>query len=124
MLSNSQKEHLTYTAVGQIAAIVALGVVTYQYIVPGLTEINKVTASSQNAIESFKATYDEGIPGDALQSLLSSKSEYAELVKIIQSDPEYTKKILIKENMSITGSTQYTFDCKPVDYLTCIKSVL
>lgn len=124
MLSNSQKEHLTYTAVWQVVVIFAMAMVIYQYIMPGLKEINQLTKDAQASIESYNTTYNEGIDEWSLQRLLSAKPEYAELIKIIQSDPEYTKKILKKENMSITGSTQYNYDCRTVDYFTCVKSVL
>lgn len=124
MLSNSQKEHLTYTAVWQVAVILAMAIIIYQYIMPGLKDINALTTDAQTAIESYATTYNEGIDENTLQRLLSSKPEYAELIKIIQTDPEYTKKILVKQNMSITGSTQYNYDCRTVDYFTCLKSVL
>lgn len=124
MLSNSQKEHLTYTAVWQVVVIFAMAMTIYQYILPWLSDISQLSKDAQTAIESYSGTYNGGIEEGSLQRLLSSKSEYAELVKIIQTDPDYTKRILKKENMSITGSTQYNYDCRNVDYYTCLKSVL
>lgn len=124
MLSNSQKEHLTFTAVWQFVVIFAMVMVIYQYIMPGIKDINQLTADAQTAIESYSGTLNAGINDTTLQKLLSAKQEYAELIKIIQTDPEYTKRILKKENMSITGSLQFNYDCRTVDYYTCLKNVL
>ncbi|GAB0175080.1 MAG: hypothetical protein HHAS10_09590 [Candidatus Altimarinota bacterium] len=124
MLSNSQKEHLTYTAVGQVAAIIGMAIVVYQYILPGLNEISQLSKDAEAAFISYSGTYNAGVSESSLQKVLSSSTEYAELIKIIQTDPEYTRKILVKENMSITGSSIYKYDCSLVDYFTCVKSVL
>lgn len=124
MLSNSQKEHLTYTAVWQVAVIIAMAVVVYQYIMPWLNEISQLSKDADAAIIAYSWTYNAGISDSNLQNILSSSSEYAELIKIIQTDPDYTKRILKKENMSITGSSIYKYDCSLVDYFTCVKSVL
>lgn len=100
MLSNSQKEHLTYTAIGQIFTLVVLGVFTYQYILPGLWEISEVKGKAQISIDSYNSVLKEGIDYAGLAKILESRPENAELVKIIQSDSKTTQEIIKKPGTS------------------------
>jgi hypothetical protein len=124
MLSNSQKEHLTYTAIGQVFILVALGIFSYQYIIPGLSEIGVLSKNTQVNIDAYKSTYENGVSFAELWNLLGKKPEYAELVKIIQSDKDHAPKVILKTNMSITGGTSNDYNCISVDYYTCLKNVL
>jgi hypothetical protein len=96
MLTNSQKEHLTYTAIGQVVTLFALGIFSYQYIVPGIPEINSLAEKSQSSIDAYESTLKNGINFESLWRLLEWKSERAELIKIIQSDPKETERIITK----------------------------
>jgi hypothetical protein len=61
MLSNSQKEHLTYTAIGQVFTLIALGIFAYQYIIPGISEIDALSSKTQLTINSYNSIVKEGI---------------------------------------------------------------
>ncbi len=97
MISNSQKEHLTYTAIGQVAVLVALGVWAYSYIIPGLSKIDTAITTANASVEKYTNLEANGIPTTELDSMLAEKPERAELLKIIQSDPDGTKKAITKE---------------------------
>lgn len=96
MLSNSQKEHLTYTAIGQVVILIGLGIFAYQYIMPGISEIKALTQTTQSAITWYNTTVKDGINYTGLSKLLEGKSERAELVKIIQSDSKTAQEIIKK----------------------------
>jgi hypothetical protein len=96
MLSNSQKEHLTYTAIGQIVILVGLALIGYQYIFPGLTEAKNKAKAAQEVMDGYSTTLMNGIAQATLQSILSARPERAELVKIIQSDTAGAENIMKK----------------------------
>jgi hypothetical protein len=96
MLSNSQKEHLTYTAIGQIFTLVALGIFSYQYILPGLSEVDTLGNKTQVAVDSYNSILKEGVDYAGLSKILEGKPENAELVKIIQSDSKTAQTIIQK----------------------------
>lgn len=96
MLSNSQKEHLTYTVIGQVVTLMAIGIFSYQYVIPGISTINANLATANEEIENYQKTYDTGISFANLGNLLSGKPERLELVKIMQSDPPETEKVIQK----------------------------
>lgn len=101
MLNNSQKEHLTYTAIGQVITLFALWLFAYQYIIPGIPEISALSKSWQNAIDTYHSTLKSGISFETMEKLLQGKPERAELVKIIQSDVPSARKIIQKpENIT------------------------
>jgi hypothetical protein len=124
MLSNSQKEHLTYTAVWQVVILVALVLVIFRYIVPGVQEIGAQADRAQVSIDSYGATVKDGISDANLQSLLQGKIEYGELVKVIQSDINAAKEAIKKDNMSIKEGGTNDYSCTGVEYITCLKNVL
>lgn len=96
MLSNSQKEHLTYTAIGQIFTLCAIGLITFQYILPWMTEVDKNLANANAEIDGYTKTYNNGINLTTLWNLLAGKPERLELIKIIQSDKPWTEKVIQK----------------------------
>jgi hypothetical protein len=102
MLSNSQKEHLTYTAVWQVFTLVILGILAFQYIIPQISAVNSQLTKTNVAIEKYRKTVDQGLDYASLGNLLSSKPERAELIKIIQTDPRGTEAVIKK-----TGSKNY-----------------
>ncbi len=107
MLSNSQKEHLTYTAIGQIFTLCATGIVWIQYIFPWMATIDANLASANAEISNYNTTYTDGINFTTLGSLLSGKPERLELIKIMQSDPTLTEQVIKK-----------TWDQSYLDWLT------
>ena len=107
MLSNSQKEHLTYTAIGQVFALVFALLISWKYVYPGISDINAQLSAGNTAITRYNSTVNNGIDYPTLTSILGGKAERAELIKIIQSDPEGTKKVIQKN-----GSQNY------LDWLT------
>jgi hypothetical protein len=96
MLSNSQKEHLTYTAIGQVFTLVALGIFAYQYIIPGISEIDALSSKAQTTINSYNSIVKEWFDYSGLASKLEGKPESAELIKIIQSDSTTAQAIIKK----------------------------
>jgi hypothetical protein len=97
MLSNSQKEHLTYTLVWQVVIIAAAIIFIFQYVVPGFDAVKKLSVSAQWAIDTYTNMKSNGLDMSGLQKALDGKPEHSELVKIIQSsDPEGAKNIIRK----------------------------
>lgn len=96
MLSNSQKEHLTYTAIWQVFTLVALWIFSYQYILPGISDLNIVKIKAQSSVNTYNSTLTNGIEYANLAQLLQGKSERAELIKVIQSDPKAAEAIIKK----------------------------
>ncbi len=96
MLTNSQKEHLTYTAVGQGFTLLLLIIFTYQYIIPGISDLSTKKAAAQTAIDTYQSTLTAGISFTSLSTLLAWKAERAELIRIIQSDPGKTEEFMTK----------------------------
>ncbi len=96
MLSNSQKEHLTYTAIWQVFTLVALWIFSYQYILPGISDLNIVKTKAQSSVNTYNSTLTNGIEYTNLAQLLQGKSERAELIKVIQSDPRAAEAIIKK----------------------------
>ena len=96
MLSNSQKEHLTYTAIGQIFTLIAIALFSQQYIIPGISALSKQEDTAQVAIDKYETTLEKGISYVDLSGLLTKKADRAELIKIIQSDPNSAEDIIKK----------------------------
>lgn len=71
MLTNSQKEHLTYTAVGQGFTLLLLIIFTYQYIIPGISDLSTKKAAAQTAIDTYQSTLTAGISFTSLSTLLA-----------------------------------------------------
>lgn len=96
MLSNSQKEHLTYTAIWQIFTLIVLWIFSYQYILPGIESLSSQKTRAQSAVNSYNSTLTNGIEYANVAKLLEGKSERAELIKVIQSDPKAAEEIIKK----------------------------
>ncbi len=96
MLSNSQKEHLTYTAIGQIVTLAVLWVFSYQYIMPGISDLSLLRTNAQASVNTYNTTLIKGIEYAEVAKLLQGKTERAELIKVIQSDPKAAEAIIQK----------------------------
>lgn len=88
MLTNSQKEHLTYTAIGQVVTLIALGIWGMTYVIPGFSKIDTALSDANAAVESYTNTETNGLTFDEMVSLIGSRTEYGELLKIMNSDIE------------------------------------
>lgn len=97
MISNSQKEHLTYTAIGQIAVLIWLLSLVFYYIKPWYAEMSANLSKTNAAIERYNSTESDGISYSDLWSFLVNKPEYGELIKIIQADPKNTEEVIKKK---------------------------
>jgi hypothetical protein len=102
MITNTQKESLIYSAIGQVIVIIGLIIFALYYILPGFQKIQENKDLAQSAYDSYITLKKEGIPYDVLVSTLAAMSERDDLRKIIQSAPEETKKILVS-----SGSSDY-----------------
>ena len=101
MLTNSQKEHLTYTAIGQVVTIIALSVWWYSYILPWLATITKAEAAANSSIEKFQKTESYWLAFDPITEIIKPRTEYAELLKIMYSDPDGTRTAIAKGDKAI-----------------------
>jgi|GEM_PF-4180003 len=102
MITNTQKESLIYSAIGQVIVIIGLIIFALYYVLPGFQKIQENKELAQGAYNSYVTLKKEGIPYDVLVSTLAGMSERDDLRKIIQSAPEETKKILVS-----SGSSDY-----------------
>lgn len=96
MLTNSQKEHLTYTAIGQIVTLVALWIWTSSYILPGLDKIWVNVAEANTQINKYTTTEKNGLTFEEVSAYISSRPEYAELLKVMNADAVWTRDVLMK----------------------------
>jgi hypothetical protein len=96
MLTNSQKEHLTYTAIGQVVTLIALGIWGMTYVIPGFSKIDTALSDANAAVESYTNTETNGLTFDEMVSLIGSRTEYGELLKIMNSDIEWTRNTIAK----------------------------
>lgn len=97
MISNSQKEHLTYTAIGQVAVLFWIASLLYSYIIPWYKEITASLTTTNAIIEKYNKTESDGISYVDLWGFLGGKPEYTELIKIIQADPKNTEEVIKKK---------------------------
>lgn len=102
MISTSQREHLTYTLIGQTVTLVAIWIISWQYIIPGISKINTSIASAEEAINSYVEVRDRWYEYSRLNGVLSGLWNKEELIKIIQATPEQTRQALQK-----TGQWEY-----------------
>lgn len=110
MISTSQKEHLTYSLILQVVVLLAIGIFTWYYILPGITKIGETQASAQNAVDSFNTMKDRGFSFEELGKELSKLKGKEELIKIIQAVPNDTKQVIVKSGTS--------------DYLTWLNTAI
>lgn len=98
MISTSQKEHLTYTAIGQVLIIIGAIVVMYNYVLPGFATITSNLDAANTAIRVFDETEKNGLSFEKLSSTLSSMKGKEELIGIINAaSPEEVRKVIKKE---------------------------
>ncbi len=97
MISNSQKEHLTYTAIGQVAVLFWIASLSYSYIIPWYKEISTRLNTTNDIIEKYNKTESDGISSTDLWGFLNWKPEYTELIKVIQADPKNTEDVIRKK---------------------------
>lgn len=88
MLTTAQKEHLTYTAVGQTLTLFVMCLIGYLYILPGIDTINTAVSTANTSIETYKKTEKDGLSFSELMGTIGARTEYAELKKIISADIE------------------------------------
>ena len=101
MLTNSQKEHLTYTAIGQVVIIVVVSLWGYTYILPWLDKIDTAGATANSSIEKYQHTESDGLGFDQITELIRPKTEYAELLKIMNTDLEGTRAAIAKGDKNL-----------------------
>lgn len=107
MLTNSQKEHLTYTLIWQSITLVVLWIWTYSYIIPGVSKIDIAVAWANASVEKYSKTDDKWLSFEEITSTIAQKTEYAELLKIMNTDLENTRKAILKP----------TWEWKYIDWL-------
>lgn len=88
MISTSQKEHLTYTLIWQVGTLIGALFLGMYYIFPGMELISTNLAEANTSIERYKQLEQNGFTSTQLWAKLAKKTEYSELVKIIQADPK------------------------------------
>ena len=54
MISTSQKEHLTYTLVGQVGVILGVTLLGFYYLIPGFEKISTNLATANAAVDNYK----------------------------------------------------------------------
>ena len=94
MISTSQKEHLTYTLIGQVWTLIGALFLAMYYIFPGMETMSTNLANANTAIDSYKQIEQHGFTSTQLWAKLAKNTEYSELVKIIQADPKGTESAL------------------------------
>jgi len=93
MISSSQKESLIYSIIGQFIIIMVLIIFSLYYTLPGLQKIEENKANALQAFQNYNSLKKDGVSFDALMPLLAQMPDRKELLKIIQSAPEETKKL-------------------------------
>ena len=97
MISTSQREHLTYTAIGQAASLVAVWLLLWLYVLPGFATISTNIETANTAIDEYTTLRDNGIPFNELLKTLTPIKSKEELVKIIQAAPKETESAIKKQ---------------------------
>lgn len=105
MLTNSQKEHLTYTAIWQVAALAVLGIIGYSYIFANLDKIDENVTKANENIEKYQHTELNGLSFEEVSEFIGKKPEYSELLKIMNADVAGTKEVLVKD--AAAGDKKY-----------------
>lgn len=116
MISTSQKEHLTYTLILQVAILLGVVIVAWTYIFPGISKINAQQALTQESIEKYNTMKDSGISIDILGTKLAEIEWKEELLKLVRASPTETSVVINKGssssdyiswlNSAIAGSTE------------------
>ena len=96
MLTNSQKEHLTYTLIGQVITFIVLWIWSYSYIFPGLWKIDIAVAWANTSVEKYGKTDESWLSFEEITSIIKQRTEYAELLKIMNSDLDNSRNAIVK----------------------------
>lgn len=97
MISTSQKEHLTYTAIGQVLIIVGAIIVIFSYVVPWFKTIDSRLQAANEVIQDFKTTEANGLSFEQLSKVLSAMKGKEELIAIINAAPANEVRQVIKK---------------------------
>ncbi len=73
-----------------------VGIVLWMYVIPNYTVLSKSVVDTNNTIEKFKQTSNDGIPYPELSSILSATKGKEELLAIMQSTPKETQDVMVK----------------------------
>ncbi len=111
MISTSQREHLTYTLIGQVIVTLLSVVVAWKYILPGIITINESIATTEQTIEKYKDAVDKWYSVSELTAILWGMPNSEELIKIIQA----TDQAQINTTLQKNGNG---------DYLTWLKNAI
>lgn len=96
MISTSQREHLTYTLIWQTVTIFAVGIIVWQYIIPGFATINTNLIDANNKVGSYLEANETWYDYARVSAILTELWNKEELLKIVQATPEETRKALQK----------------------------
>lgn len=96
MSTKNQREQLTHTAVWQITVIVLVLIVSWIYVIPRYQTLSETIAATNDIIEKFTSTTNDGIPYTELSILLKNSKWKEELLGIIQSAPKETQSVIKK----------------------------
>lgn len=96
MISTSQKEHLTYSLILQLAILTWLGIFTWTYTIPWISVINANEEAANAAVEQYNKIKVSWLTYDELWRELSKLKWKEELIKIIKSSPEEARSVIKK----------------------------
>jgi hypothetical protein len=96
MSTKNQREQLMHTAIGQVAIIVVVLAGTWMYTIPLYTSLSASVTLTNEAIEKFTQTSQNGIPYKEIDVLLKKNKWQEELLWIIQSAPIETQNAIKK----------------------------
>jgi hypothetical protein len=96
MISTSQREHLTYSLILQLAILAWLAIVTWTYILPWIKEINANEVATINTVEQFKKIKESWLTLEELWLELWNTQGKEELLKIIRASPDEARTVITK----------------------------
>ncbi len=99
MISTSQKEHLTYTAIWQFLITIGCIGVIFNYVTPGFTAINTNLEKANAAIDSFHTIEKNGFTFIELNTALADAKGKEELISIIKAASQAeVSKVITKDS--------------------------
>lgn len=96
MISTSQKEHLTYSLILQIAILVGIWIVVWNYIIPGFTKISKDHEKVITTIEKYNTVKTSWLTFEELWAELAKLKWKEELLKIIDAAKTEARNVIVK----------------------------
>ena len=97
MISTSQREHLTYSLILQVAILTWLAILTWTYILPWMQVIHANQIAAKSSIEKFKKIKESWLEISELEVILSAMKGKGELLKIIWASREATGQVIRKD---------------------------